>query len=244
MKKEEIKLYLEDIVQNSKNPIIIGGHYSLMNNLENPNELIPSIIEQLTDRDLKKLILEDPFIGIFPSETFLMSLGLLKINESARILFLVNDWQNVLMFDVMTKGQMRRNYFQKNELPKSYLKQAEKQNINLCEKVFPAPKKMSYHGSQLFSETILRNKYENSSILKSCPLGTSCAQEMLPLLIYCSVHTQDFIGILPITCMEPILEACTTFKEKFNRKMKINLVFPTNPTSKEDFWNDTKIFEF
>ena len=103
---------------------------------------------------------------------------------------------------------------------------------------------MTYHQSQFFSESILRNKYDNHSLFKSCKLGTTCAQETLPLLHYCSEQAKTFIGFIPDTCMNAFIEASTMFQKKFwKQELKICLVFPKNPKDEKSFWTNAKVWD-
>jgi hypothetical protein len=238
--KKRTDILMNGFIAGSKNPVILGGHFALANDPKNRRAVIPAIFQEVQDEKVAEAMKHDPYMSYFPLETFQASLELLKWNSSAKLLLLVNDWQQVQDTD-MPKAELRKTFYfyNKEKLPVSFHEMAKLKKMNIEQKIFRPEKENTYYNSMYWSESILRNKFKSAKY-KSCSLKNACAQEFTPLLDFCEASGIDkMVAMIPATCAYPILEAVSEFKNIRDGKMDVMTVFFNKTTSLEEFWNVT-----
>lgn len=239
--KNKIKTMMQQFINDSNSPVILGGHFSLMNTPGNKIQLMPAIFQDCLDKQVSDEMRQNPYMAHFPVETFAMSLELLKHNHQAKLLLLSNDWQNVKETAEFTKGELRDCYYQfisQQEIPLSYRSMSDDAGIMIDSKILHPPKGFTYHKSRYWSEQLLRNKFDNSKNYKSCSLKHGCAQEFMPLLDKLEVMGFDkLVAMIPATCAYPVIDAVNEFKNMHNGKIDIMTAFINNSLSLENFWD-------
>ena len=240
--ENKIRLAMREFIGNATSPVILGGHFALANDPEDTTSLIPGIFQDCeTLPETSDWMKHHPYMSYFPSETFSMSLELLKECERAKLLLLVNDWQHVKETTV-SKHRLRESFYMKNQLPTYFNDLAVKHNVEVMKSILHSPAKATYHGSFYWSETMLRNKFDSHAIYKNCSLKNGCAQEFMPLLDSCeSMKVDKMLAFIPATCAYPIISATDEFKNMHDGKMDIMTIFFSNSLSLEKFW-DVSVF--
>ena len=239
--KKRIDILMNGFIAGSKNPVILGGHFALANDPKNKRSVIPAIFQEVEDGPVAESMKRNPYMSYFPLETFEASLKLLKWNSSAKLLSLVNDWQQVQDTD-MPKAELRKTFYfyNKDKLPKTFEKVAKEYGVDVKERMFQPTGINTYYESMYWSESILRNKFKNAAAYKSCSLKNGCAQEFTPLLDFCERSGVDkMVAMIPATCAYPILDAVNEFRNIRDGKMDVMTVFFDKTTSLEEFWNVT-----
>lgn len=237
--KNEIKILLNEFMNDAKASVILGGHFALTNDPNNTRALIPAIFQDCEDAEAADWMKKSPYMSYFPSETFSMSLDLLKAQHNAKLLLLANDWQQVKETEV-SKAELRKSFYSANKLPNLFTHLATEATVNIAERIFDPTTENTYHDSMYWSEMLLRNKFGNRAAYQSCSLKNGCAQEFTPLLDFCESKKQNkMVAMIPATCAYPILDATNEFKNVRDGKMDVMTVFFAHAVSLENFWDVT-----
>jgi len=174
--QKELLEFLNNKAASGDKVAIIGGHYMLFYDAVD-DSLKPLIKENLTQqnhRDFAEL-----FTGEFPESSFKVSLDLLnrfKLNNvESQLVFIVNDHKfqsknfqpNINEYIKGRTGQLRKEYYSKNQIPKYYLSEMKKMNISTEDVQNFHLKNKTKQDNLLkegffFSEQRLRNKFEKN----------------------------------------------------------------------------------
>jgi len=240
--KNKIKFLSGKFLSASQSPIILGGHFALVNDPQNPSTLIPGIFQDCENTETKQWMKDHPYMSHFPVETFDVSLDLLIEHQHSKFLMLVNDWQHVTDTKLLKK-ELRANYYAKNTLPKLFEAMIVNKGLSTADRILYPLKEDLVQKSIFWSEVRLRNKFSTRSVYKSCPLKNGCAQEFSPLLDSCEERRVDkMLAFIPATCAYPIMDAVNEFKKARFGKMDIMTIFISNSLSLENFWDATISF--
>lgn len=230
--------------------VIMAGHFPLF--LERlSNTLIPGIPQDCQQYpELQHQLLHHPYVAQFPSRTFDMGLDIWKTGD--QFCFFVNDWAFVPKSE-NKEMESRKSDFYKNytTLPNLFLQKSASKNIDIYQNLFaPTSKSETYFDNPLyFSETKFRNEFINKSkrsgVYSSCKLGSSCAQEFLPILLNLqSRGVKTFTVFIPMTCKEATNEAIQTGIRDFGLTMEVISVIPDHVYSQdaENFFKKCWVF--
>jgi hypothetical protein len=84
-----------NINSEARNVLIQAGHFSLL--FDERNKLIPAIMEEIDDPELKEFVAESDYMNDFPLKTLENSMPIAvscrQHNKSVKFAFIVNDWQ-------------------------------------------------------------------------------------------------------------------------------------------------------
>ncbi len=240
--KDAIRQTSLDFLSESSASVILGGHFSLVHETPGSDILVPGIFEDCKNKKTSDWVKKHPYMSHFPTETFSITAELVKKTVGAKVLLLANDWQHVEK-TTQPKSEARKEFYRASEIPPSFAKRAMKQELNLVSKVFNPPPEMTYHHSYFFSETILRNKFDNHARYKSCSLKNGCAQEFMPLFDACEKKGfERMVAFIPATCAYPVMQAVGEFKNIYNGRMKIMSIFISDSMDMSKFWNTASVF--
>ena len=237
IKKEEIEQILSLFIGESIGPVcIMAGHFSLY---PESNYLVPAIFQDIEDKTLSDLIKFHPYMGYLPIETFSMAVN--HFSEKTNFAFMVNDWQHVPKSTAAPHlmNNFRKVFYEKNhELPNSFKKlfaeKATKESII-------SPGKFGLSGNKIyFSESKLRQYFDNNLAIQACDLKNSCAQEYLPFIQYVeSLQYQRLVSFIPGTCKAPISQS-TNYAIENGCKMQILNIYCHGGSSPDEFWERTQ----
>jgi hypothetical protein len=223
---------LQKQIKKSDYVVIQAGHFALIHNVDDLEILIPGIYQDITNNLQKKDVKQNNYMSDFPLETFKIGLSLIKYASNQKInsklILLINDWQWVKSVSFGIENKYRKMYYINPKIPTSYLKLLKKNNLS--EKiVLPLISKENNIICNFFSETKLRNKYDNHyryiDNKLNCNLNNKCAQEQIPLFNQLSkLGVNLFINFIPSSCKTSIIDATKEFK-KSNKKMRIINIF-------------------
>lgn len=222
--KNSFKQYEKVIIKellNTKDKVVIQlGHFSLIAN--NKGELIPAIIENITDTHLREFVNDSEYMGDFPSRTFNSGLNIANKLRLKKIKFkfsiIVNDWQwiNKGIYD---NKKTRTEYYLKKDLPSHYLNLLNNNNYNLNDFICTD----DYTQNNPFnSELKLRKKGKKNESLCS---PTTCATEYYPYLNRVLEQNDTLISYIPLSCKIPILFSSKKFLSESIIEKKIIHIF-------------------
>jgi len=240
--KKELFTLLTKELNSFKEPVAIqAGHFAL---IEKNRELLPTIFQDIKDKELKNSVKSHLYMGHFPLDTWKMGVGLAKYGLSKKkimkLLILVNDWQWVPKVDFGADNTLRDSFYKLAKLPLAYQKILKDNNIseNI---ILPLNNKNGKVNNKLFfSESKLRNQFDNY-YAASCDLENSCAQEYVPLLLQLSKEgIKLLISFIPITCKLPINMGSLKAKQSLGVDMKIINIFASG-IFKNNFWENIEV---
>lgn len=228
--KSSFKQYEKKIIKellNAKGKVVIQlGHFSLIANSK--GELIPAIVENITDIELRKFVNDSEYMGDFPSRTFNSGLSIANELKLKKIDFkfsmIVNDWQWTNK-GIYESKEDRSNYYSKTGFPEYYLNLLESNDFNLTNFICSN----DYIEKNLFnSELKLRKKGKKKTSLCS---PTTCATEYYPYLKRVLDTNNILISYIPLSCKIPILFSSKEFLSESTKEKKIIHIF-YNPLGK------------
>ena len=138
---------------------IMAGHFMLFYD-KLSDHLAPGVFEDIEDPTLKAQIKER--VGIFPTYSWRLGIELaehhiVKNNNSANLLLLVNDWQYVP--SEKTTYDYRAEFYNRfKQLPTSYLAHLNSSSIVTTKNITP-----SRRHTLCFHETWLKNRFQNEA---------------------------------------------------------------------------------
>jgi hypothetical protein len=245
--KAELSAILKKEIDQSKGKVgILAGHFALMHKGRR-GELIPAISQELKDEVQAEAVMNHPYIGHFPIETWKLGVSLGKHARENGIelgfIILVNDWQWVDKAGFGENNPHREEFYSKAELPLSFT--LELKNVGLNEEmVLPfRTKDGRINNKFFFSEQKLRNQFDNY-YADTCDVENQCAREFIPLLLQLRQEgIKVLINFIPKTCMAPINDASEKTIELFGADMRIVNVFVSG-VFKNDFWEAAEVHSF
>jgi hypothetical protein len=230
--------------------VIMAGHFPIVLE-ETSDTLIPGIPQDCDQYPaLQKTLMHNVYVMNFPDKTFDAGLELCKPGD--QFCFLVNDWAFVPKSETKEMETRKQNFYKNyKSLPNLFSKKASAKNIDIEANLFrPLTNKETYFGNPIyFSETRFRNDFINKSrknrVYASCKLGSSCAQEFLPILLNLQQRgVKTFTVFIPSTCREATNEAIQTGVRDFGLTMNVISVIPDHcyALDAENFFSKTVVY--
>lgn len=222
----------------SKNILIQSGHFSVLFNRY--GELIPAIIEEVDDEELKEFITCSNYMNDFPTRTFEKGVevasDLRKKSVNVKFSFIVNDWQwvNKGLYNFPTN---RINYYKKQTLPEYYVRLLQRFQFGLSD-IIRADQYVKK--SIFYSEHKLRKKGKKT--ISDCS-PESCTIEYLPFLLDSLKDFDTLISFIPMSCKIPVLYSTIRFIKEQSSNINLFHIF-YNPSNKElemSFLNNSNI---
>jgi hypothetical protein len=237
VKKEIIFDLVSDKIAKAHNPIIVCGHFQLVENCG--SELVPGIYQDLEDAGMiLNLTMSNSYAGDVPYETFNLGASLVKEHLNAKILILVKDWRGKNGHWVDSSGSQLSEFYVKNELATSFEKILSKQGLSHQAILKPPADLTHENNSFYFSENALIKSFTEKVEFQSCSaLGHICAQEQIPKYSYLSQIGCDLlVNFFPQGCGEALFEAKVFSQERYP-KLNIFNIFLDGAVSKKVFWD-------
>ena len=239
--KRKILRESTEFLSRFSNPVILTGHFPIINpdkvfgRPATDHQILPGIYQDIKDAKLKGKCRTSMYMGEFALETFTFGATLLKEIPRSKGAILVNDWQWV---PAMTGGGegakniWRENFYSQHTLPKSF--QPLINGSTGC--LITPPSTLTYANHPFFfSETKLRNKFDNGAEFKTCKLDGTCAQQFMPLLSFLKKKGHDaLLSFIPMTCADPVLEMMN-----YAEGITLRTVFCDGSNSGNEFWEKT-----
>ena len=151
---------------------IMAGHFMLFYD-KHSDRLAPGVFEDIQDPTLKAQIKER--VGIFPTYSWRLAIEfaehhIVKNNQSANLLLLINDWQYVPS-DKIIHNYRAEFYNRFKQLPTSYLTHLNSSSIVTTKNITSSRKH-----TLCFPETWLKNRFQNeaSRLVKQGKLEKRC----------------------------------------------------------------------
>lgn len=213
----------------SDNVLMQAGHFSLLHNQF--GELVPAIIEEITDDDkLKQFVSDSDYMNDFPLQTFTRGIAIastLKGNgKKINFSFIVNDWQwiNKGLYSFQNK---RLTFYKKQQLPLLYetlLKENSFSDNDIL--------KTNHYvkDSIYFSEHKLQKAEKKETINFCSPF--SCSVEYFPFLKMCSDKVDTLISFIPMLCKIPVLYSTINCIRSLNHDVNMFHIFYEPQTKK------------
>lgn len=208
-------------VQDCSQKILIQcGHFSVL--FDKEGNLVPAILEEITDNNLKDLVQTSNYMGDFPMTTFENGVYLASILKkqvkNIKFAFIVNDWQWVNKGIYSTQIN-RKDFFKSQIIPISY------QNIFTASSFDNSDIIKANHFGEngiYFSEHKLR-KQGNKRVTDCSP--KSCVVEYLPFLHQVMSEYDTLISFIPNSCKIPVLYSTVKYIQEQNKKLDFFHVF-------------------
>lgn len=239
MQKQDILKHLNGRIADASGRVcIMAGHFALFpTNGHGP--VIPGIFQDIKDEEIAHKVQFHPYMGLLPVETLALALSVAK--ENTDFAFLVNDWQHIPKhMSTDTENFFRKGFYQNTTtLPDSFEKMFLESGIT---KRVVNPGTFSMYGNTLFfSETRLRNYFDNHVEFKSCPLKNGCAQEYVPFVQrIAELGYTELINFIPDTCETPI-RASTEYSIENGCYINVTNIFCNGHRHKTLFWDDVRM---
>jgi hypothetical protein len=194
------------------------------------------------------MVKNHPYMGTFPIATWEMAVGTAKkfieLEKEVRLMVLVNDWQWVKPAEPGQPNFLREEFYEKRNLPKSYVKTLQENNVDENILLPFKNKDGEVLNRFFFSETSLRNSYASAHGAK-CNLDNHCAQEYLPLLNRLQKEGAELlISFVPKTCQIPINDASKEAKKVYGMNNLTVVNVYSHGIFKNDFWEDVEVSVF
>ena len=218
---------------------VMAGHFSLVHHRQT-GELVPGVIDDITDEAARSFVAQHHYMGNFPIETWRAGIEIVKhlrsAGRDAKLLVLVNDWQHVESAPSGHRNLDRDAFFENPILPPSLRSELVVNGLNDSDLITDI---RDGKPCIFWSESSLRARYARN-LKKKVPVQSECAQEWVPLLARLEeLGYHALAAFVPSSCRIPVVGGTERAEECLDLKLETVSVFPSG--DRESFWANTWI---